>query len=89
MKKNVSAGKLFGLGAGLLLTMAAGLASHAGTLVQFRTTSKPLLNQPRNHDRPDCVRIPSPHFTLQGLDDSPLLGSEGHQNTLRRGQDIT
>ena len=38
MKKNVSPGKLCGLGAGLLLTMAAGLASHAGTLVQFRTT---------------------------------------------------
>lgn len=38
MKKNVSPGKLFGLCVGLLLTIAAGLASHAGTLVQFRTT---------------------------------------------------
>ena len=38
MKKTVSPGKLCGLGAGLLLTIAAGLASHAGTLVQFRTT---------------------------------------------------
>ena len=38
MKENISPGKLFGLGAGLLLSIAASLASHAGTLVQFRTT---------------------------------------------------
>ena len=38
MRKAVSPGKLSGLCAGLLLTIAASLASHAGTLVQFRTT---------------------------------------------------
>ena len=77
------------MGGFVLITRSPPRNGRGSVLVQFRTTSKPLLNQPRNHDRPDCVRIPSPHFTLQGLDDSPLLGSEGHQNTLRRGHDIT
>jgi peptidyl-prolyl cis-trans isomerase A (cyclophilin A) len=38
MRKALSLAKLFGLCTGLLLTIVAGFASHAGTLVQFRTT---------------------------------------------------
>ena len=56
MRKAVSPGKLSGLGAGLVLTMAASLASHAGTLVQFRTTLGDFEVELFDADRPVTVQ---------------------------------